>query len=369
MRQKKVGVGVIGCGNISGVYLRNLPRFEMLNPLACADLAIERARARAEEFGAPAACLPEELLTNPDIDIVVNLTTPDAHYSVAAAGLEAGKNVYNEKPLSLTWSQGRDLLEHASGAGLRIGCAPDTFMGGGIQTCRKLIDDGAIGRPIAATAFMTCHGHESWHPAPEFYYKRGGGPLFDMGPYYLTALISLLGPVERVTASARITFPERVITSEPLRGKVIKVEVPTHVAGVLVFANGAIATLIMSFDIWAAHLPCIEVYGSDGSLAVPDPNGFGGPVRLFKAQQHEWQEIALSHSYTENWRGIGVADMAQALHSGRPHRANGQLACHVLEIMEALHRASESGRHIELTTTCDRPAPLPEGLEEGRLDS
>jgi predicted dehydrogenase len=250
-----------------------------------------------------------------------------------------------------------------------LGCAPDTFFGGGIQTCRKLIDDGWIGQPVAATAFMTCHGHESWHPDPEFYYEVGGGPMLDMGPYYLTALVNLMGPIKRVTGSTRITFPERVITSQPKYGKRIKVEAATHVAGVMDFAGGAVGTIITSFDIWFANLPRIEVYGTEGSLSVPDPNTFGGPVRVRRAGAQEWNDIPLTHGYTENSRGIGVADMAYALTSGRPHRASGDLAYHVLDVMEAFEDASRTGRHVEVTSGCIQPAALPMGLRPGELDA
>ena len=237
-----------------------------------------------------------------------------------------------------------------------------------MQTCRKLIDDGWIGQPVAATAFMLCHGHESWHPAPEFYYQVGGGPMFDMGPYYLTAMVALMGPVRRVTGSARITFPERTITSQPLYGKKVRVEVPTHIAGVLDFANGAIATLVTSFDVWHAEVPRIEIYGTEGSLSVPDPNGFGGPVRLRRAGASEWSEIPLTHGYTKNSRSIGVADMAYALRTHRPARASGELTVHVLDIMHAFHDASREGRHIEMASTCNCPAPLPLGLRDFTLD-
>jgi predicted dehydrogenase len=223
------------------------------------------------------------------------------------------------------------------------------------------VDDGWIGTPVAATAFMTCHGHESWHPSPEFYYQKGGGPMLDMGPYYLTALVSLLGPVKRATGSARITFPQRTITSEPKYGKIIDVEVPTHVAGVLDFESGAIATVITSFDIWDANLPRIEIYGSEGSLMVPDPNTFGGPVLYRMHGQKEWKEIPLLFGYSENSRGVGVADMARALVSGGKNRASGDLAYHVLDIMQGIHEASRDGRHYELSSTCD----IPEAFELG----
>ena len=368
MSSLPIKVGIIGCGNISGIYCQMLKTFPILEVAACADLIPERAQARAAEFGIPRACSVEELLADPEIKIVVNLTIPVAHAEVAFRALEAGKCVHNEKPLAITREDGQRLLALAKAKGLRVGSAPDTFLGGGIQTCRKLIDDGWIGEPIAATAFMTCHGHESWHPDPEFYYKVGGGPMFDMGPYYLTALINLMGPVRRVTGSARITFPERTITSQPKYGTKIKVDVPTHVAGVMDFANGAIGTIITSFDVWAAELPRIEIYGTAGTLSVPDPNGFGGPVRVLRAGAKEWSEIPLTHGYARNYRGVGVADMAYALRSGRPHRASGELAYHVLDIMHAFHDASREGRHIELSSTCQRPAPLPLGLTDGQLD-
>ena len=364
---RKAKVGIIGCGNICGIYFKSGTTFDILDIVGCADLIGERAKAKAEEFGCKAYASTDELLADPDIEIVMNLTIPIAHAEVAFKAIEAGKSVHNEKPLAITREDGRKMLEMAKAKGVRVGCAPDTFMGAGIQTCVKLIDDGWIGEPIAATAFMTCHGHESWHPDPEFYYKPGGGPMFDMGPYYLTALVALMGPARRVTGSARITFPERVIGSEPKRGTVIKVDVPTHVAGVVDFANGAIATVIQSFDVWAANLPRIEIYGTEGSLSVPDPNGFGGPVRLSRPGG-EWADMPLSHIYAENSRGIGVADMAYGLRSGRPHRASGELAYHVLDMMHAFHDASSQGRHIELESTCKRPAPLPMGLRPGTLD-
>ncbi len=369
MALRRTKVGIIGCGNISGIYLKNAGQvFEILEPVACADLIVERARARAGEFGIPKACTVEELLADPEIEIVINLTIPKAHAEVGLAALKAGKCVHNEKPLAVTRRDGKRLIDEAAKRGLRVGCAPDTFMGGGIQTCRKLIDDGAIGEPVAATAFMVGHGHESWHPDPDFYYQPGGGPMFDMGPYYLTALVNLMGPVRRVTGSARITFPERTITSQPKQGQKIKVNTPTHIAGVLDFASGATATMIMSFDVWAAHLPVIEIYGTEGSLVVPDPNGFGGQVWLWRLGGDGWKEVPLTHGYTENSRAIGVADMAYALRSGRAHRASGELAYPVLDIMQGILEASEKGRHVELKSTCARPAPMAVGLKPGTLD-
>ncbi len=370
---QKVKIGVVGCGNISPIYFKAGKKFDILDIVACADLIPERAQARAAEFGVPKACSVDELLADPDIDMVLNITIPIAHAGVAIKALQAGKSVYNEKPLTITRQDGQKLLQMAREKGLLVGGAPDTFLGGGIQTCRKLIDDGWIGQPVAATAFMTCHGHESWHPDPEFYYKVGGGPMFDMGPYYLTALVNLMGPVRRVTGSARVTFAERTITSQPKYGTQIIVDVPTHVAGVLDFAGGAIATIVTSFDVWAANLPRIEIYGSEGSLSVPDPNTFGGPVLLRRSGAKEWSEVPLAFGYAENSRGLGLADMAytlRAMQQGktRRHRANEALTYHVLDIMHAIHDASTGGQHVELSSTCERPALLPLGLREGLLD-
>jgi predicted dehydrogenase len=368
MTASPVNVGIIGTGNISSIYLENSKRFENFNVAACADLFVDRAQARAAEYGVPKAYSVDELLADPAIEAVINLTIPRAHGEVGLRAIEAGKHVYNEKPLALTRDEGRALLDAAAAKGLRVGCAPDTFLGGGLQTCRKLIDEGAIGQPVAATAFMLSHGPETWHPDPDFFYQPGAGPMFDMGPYYLTALISLLGPVRRVTGSARISFPERQITSKPKHGAMIQVNTPTHVAGVLDFHQGTVATLVTSFDVWGANVPRIEIYGSEGSLSVPDPNTFGGPVLLRKAGEREWTEVPVAFGYTANSRGLGVADMLQATRSGRPHRASGQLAYHVLDLMHAFHDASREGRHIELQSTCDRPAPMATGLPEYTLD-
>jgi len=356
--QTQMNVGIIGCGTISSIYLQAPAKFALLRIVACADLIPEVAQAKARQYGVPKVALVEELLSDPEIDLVLNLTVPAAHTEIGLAALAAGKAVYSEKPLGINREQGKALLEAGRARQRMIGCAPDTFLGGGLQTCIKLINDGAIGVPIGATAFLLCHGHESWHPAPDFYYQPGGGPMFDMGPYYLTALIAMLGPVRRVTGSTRITFPERVVTSQPKPGKVIKVQTPTHIAGVLDFANGAIGTIITSFDVWSHQLPHIEVYGTEGTLIAPDPNGFGGPVYVRGAQERAWREVPHTHGYTENSRGIGVADMAHAMRTGQTPRASGELAYHVLDIMEAIHDASREERHITLSSTCQHPALL-----------
>lgn len=366
---RPVKFGVIGCGNISNAYFNATKKFPVLQIAACADIDIARAKAKAEEHNVPKACSPEELLADSEIEVVINLTIPNAHYSVCKAALDAGKHVHVEKPLSITRAEGKELVDLAKAKGLRLGAAPDTFLGGGHQTCRKLIDDGWIGEPVAAAAYMLSRGHEGWHPAPEFYYKAGGGPMFDMGPYYLTALVNMLGPIKRATGSTRTTFPERTITSQPLHGTKITVDVPTHISGVMDFANGAVGTITTSFDVYGAPpFSPIVIYGTEGTLAVPDPNGFGGPVRIKTKRMKEFQEVPLTHGYQENSRGIAAADIAYAIQSGRPHRANGDLGYHVLEAMWSFHEASDTGAHYAMTSTVERPALLVASLPEGTLD-
>ncbi|NKB65579.1 MAG: gfo/Idh/MocA family oxidoreductase [Candidatus Latescibacteria bacterium] len=368
MATPPVKVGIVGCGTIAGAYLSIAPTFRNIEIAACADLVLERAQERAEEFEVPKACGVDDLMVDPDIEIVLNLTIPKAHAAVALQAIEAGKSVYNEKPLAVTREDGQRILEAARKGGVLVGGAPDTFLGGGHQTCRKLIDDGWIGRPVAATAFMMGHGHESWHPDPAFYYHAGGGPMFDMGPYYLTALVNMIGSVERVSGVTRTTFPQRTVTSEPKYGEVIDVEVATHIAGIMEFAGGAVGTIVTSFDVWGAQVPRIEVYGTEGSLSVPDPNGFGGRVQ-YKRGRDDWQDVPLTHGYHENTRSIGVADMAAALRLGRDHRASGELTYHVLDLMHAFHDAADQGQAVNLTSGCSRPAALPLGLLSGQLDA
>ena len=352
-------VGVVGCGAISKAYLDTMcKRLPALKVTACADLDPSRAKATADTYGLRALDV-DALLADPEVDIVLNLTVPKAHAAVALRAIRAGKHVYSEKPLAVTREDGRAILDAAGQAGVRVGNAPDTFLGAGLQTCRKLIDDGAIGRPIAATAFMMGHGPESWHPNPEFFYEVGGGPMFDMGPYYLTALVHLIGPIRRVTASTAISFPERTITSAKKNGKVMNVEIPTHIGGTMEFEQGAIGTIVTSFDVWAHTHSCIEVYGTEGSMLVPDPNRFDGSVRVRCAADKEWRDVPLTHDFAEGSRGLGVADMAEAIQTGGPHRASGVLAYHVLDAMHAFHDAAAAGRHVVLESHCDQPAPRP----------
>jgi len=353
-------VGIIGCGKISDIYLKNChQRFPGMEVAAVADLITEVAQAKADEYGVKRVLTVDELIADPEVEAVLNLTIPSAHAEICEKTILAGKHSYTEKPLSIDFEDGRRLVNLAEEKGVRLGSAPDTFLGGGLQTVRKLLDDGWIGSPVAATAFMTGRGPEGWHPNPHFFYQRGAGPLFDMGPYYLTALVNLIGPVAEVSGSTRVTFKERTITSEPLRGSTIEVEVPTHVVGTLEFAGGAVGTVITSFDIWAANLPRIEIYGTEGSLSVPDPNTFGGPVMVKGAGDEKWHEMPLTHGHSENSRGLGVADLADAVVGNRPHRASGELTGHVLEIMHGIHISADSGKRYKMTQAGVRPEPLP----------
>ena len=356
--RRSIKIGVIGCGNISSTYLQAPQQFSNLDIEACADIDLLRAQSHSEKFDIPKACSVEELLADPEIEIVLNLTIPAVHAAITLQALAANKSVYSEKPLATNSADGRAILQMAQEKKLRIGCAPDTFLGGGLQTCIQLIRDGAIGTPIAATAFFLNHGMENWHPDPTFFYQPGAGPLFDLGPYYLTALIAMLGPVRRVAGLNKITFPERIVTTQSNYGHKITVTTPTHITGNMEFANGAIVTTITSFDVWHHNLPFIEIYGTEGSLSIPDPNTFGGPVRLRQANDESWQEIPLLYGGQTNGRGLGLADMINALETGRAHRANGELAYHVLDVMEALLQSSMEECYISLNSTCNQPDPL-----------
>ena len=357
-------IGIIGCGNISSAYFEGARKTDILEIKACADLRIEAAQAQAEKYNSHAYSV-DQLLGDSEIELVVNLTIPRAHVDVGLQVLESGKHVYSEKPLGVDTKSGKQLIDTAAEKGLRVGSAPDTFLGAGIQTSRQALDAGKIGRPIAGSAFMCGHGPEGWHPNPTFFYDIGGGPMLDMGPYYVTALVNILGPVKRVAAITTKGFEERIATSQALHGLRIPVEITTHLTGTLEFQNGAIITMIMSFDMWRHSLPCIEIYGETGSMTVPDPNGFGGPVHVCPAGG-DWEEQEIP--FPNNARMIGVIDMVSAIRLGRTHRANGVLAYHVLEVMLAFDKSSETSEHVEIESTTERPAPLPTGLQEWEID-
>jgi predicted dehydrogenase len=383
-RAERVRVGIVGCGAISAQYLEGCRQWDVLEVVACADRHIERARAKSAEYGIEKASEVDALLADPSIELIVNLTPAYAHGEINLAALEAGKHVYSEKPLAATWDEALAVVEASQRHQLLVGCAPDTFLGGGLQTCRKIIDDGWIGTPIAAVAFMTRHGTsaEAYNSSFDRLYDRpGGGVALNMGQYDATALVALLGPARRVFGVAQISFAEREIRFGPRLGHRIPVEVPTHITGTIEFASNAVATFLVSWDVWVTHLPYIEIYGSDGSLSVPDPDSFGGTPAVRRPTEEDehtedtpapgvlpWTPFPLSHS-PDVGRGIGVADMALAIRTGRTHRASAELALHILEILLAFEQSSETGEAVELQTTCERPAPLPLGLLRGQLGS
>jgi predicted dehydrogenase len=351
----KVKVGIIGTGIISKAYINGCRKFDLLEIAACSDIDMERAHAIAEQWNIPKVCTVEQLLADPDIQIVLNLTIPKAHAQVSLAAIAAGKSVYTEKPFAVTLEEGQHVLEAAQAKGVLLGNAPDTFLGESHQLCRNLIDEGEIGTPIAAFACFAIH---AWGGAPnrDFMFQQGAGPLFDMGPYYLTDLVNMLGPIQRVTGTVHTPFSERVVQRGEHRGRHIAVETPTHITGVFDFACGATGTLIFSYDIHRGHnLPLLEIYGTEGTLSVPDPNYNGGTIRISK-EGNDWQELSPPSS-NEFTRGIGVADMAYALLYKRPNRASGALAYHILETMLAFEQASLSGTHIQIASQPERPAP------------
>ena len=369
MPKRAVKVGVIGCGMISDHYLAHMPKFDILDVTACADIRPDRAAEKAQKHDVPIACSVEELLANPQIDIVVNLTTPQAHAEVSLSVLRAGKHLFSEKTLGVTRGEGRQILDESADNGLLVGCAPDTFLSGAMQTCRTLIDDGAIGEPIAASvSFMERFGHPAVESDRAFVLQRGGGSMLDTGVYYLTALVSLLGPIRWVTGMAQTPFPERVLADGPEKGKTMPVPVATHTIGAVEFVNGALASVVTSTDVFAREIPPVLVYGTNGTLRAPDPNGVSGPVHILRETSDEWEEVPLTHSYALPFRGIGVAELAQAIASGRPNRASGRLAYHVLDTMLAFEDSARDRTQVEVQSECPRPAPLPSHLEEIALD-
>jgi predicted dehydrogenase len=353
-------VGIVGAGKISGQYSATLARLPELVVTAVADLDRDRARLLAGRHDQARVVSLPELYAADDVDVVLNLTTPAGHAPVALAALAAGKHIYGEKPLAATSADGRAIVDAAATAGRRAACAPDTVLGTGVQTARAALDDGAIGAAHAATAFMTVAGHERWHPDPEFYYQPGGGPLLDMGPYYLTTLVHLLGPVRRVVGMSARPRAERTIATGPRAGMSFRVAVDTHETAILEHESGALTTLIMSFDVWASQLPRIEVYGSTGSLSVPDPNHFAGDVRLFTRDAPEWTVLAPSAGYAGAGRGIGLLDLYEAQAADRPHRTGVDVALHVLDVMESVQRSAADGRSVTMQTTCERPERIAE---------
>ncbi len=360
MLEEIAKIGVVGCGNISPAYFRGCKHYRNIEMVACADISRDAAESRAEEFEVPRVLSVDELLADEEIEIVLNITTPQFHAPLNKAILEAGKHSYCEKPFATNRNEGKEVLELALEKGLYAGCAPDTFLSAPLQTARKLVDEGFIGDPFGAVAVFAYPGHESWHPNPEYYYKKGGGPLFDMGPYYLTALVNILGPVSTVCGSTKTTFEERTIASEPLKGAKIQVETPTHVNGLLEFENGVTASTLFSFDMRGAHqLPMLLVYGTEGSLSLPNPNRFDGKVEVSRGRDGPWEEVPLVHNH-EGMRSLGLADMAQAIRSKNAQRANGAMAYHVFDVMTCYEESYERGARLEVESTFDRQPVMPE---------
>lgn len=363
-------IGIVGIGDISGIYLKNITgTFSELNLVAVCDLKKDRALRAQEKYNIPKVYdTMYELFEDESIDIVLNLTRPAEHFEVSKGALLAGKHVYSEKPLGASLEEGRELVALAEEKGLMLGGAPDTFLGAGIQTCRKLIDEGLIGDIVGASGAMICRGHETWHPDPEFYYTYGGGPMLDMGPYYVTALVNLVGRVKAVTGVTKISFPQRTITSQPLSGTVINVIAPTYITGILHFENGAIANLTTTFDVYKSDSHDIEIYGSKGTLFVPDPNCFGGSVKFFDGETKEMKEYPLTFDYDENSRALGLADMAKAIETGRLPRASYKQTYHVLEIMQAFDKSSKEGKTVEIESSYERQIPMKPSNPHGILD-
>ncbi|MGO2658544.1 Gfo/Idh/MocA family protein [Mycetocola reblochoni] len=360
-----VGVGIIGAGVISATYLENLTSFAGVEVRRIADLDVDRAAERAAEFGVAASGTVDELLADDSVDIVVNLTIPAVHAEVATRIVDAGKHVWGEKPLALDVASGRALLDHAGSLGRRVASAPDTLLGAGLQTAARTIASGAIGTPLAATAVFQVPGPDAWHPNPDFLFARGAGPLFDMGPYYLSALVTNLGPVAEVTAAGGAARRERVIGSGPRAGETFPVEVPTTVQALLRFRSGASAQLTLSFDTHRARAGVLEIIGSAGTLVLPDPNGFDGASTLFDADNPEGREIP-AEGHTAS-RGTGVAELAEAIAEGRPERASGALALHVLEVMESIESAIASGETVHIVSTVEVAPPLAADWDPARV--
>ncbi|ACQ81638.1 oxidoreductase domain protein [Beutenbergia cavernae DSM 12333] len=354
----RVGVGLIGAGVISKQYLENLTAFPDLDVRFVADLDVERARTQADAFGVPGAGTVEELLADAEIEIVVNLTIPAVHADVDRQIIAAGKHVWSEKPFALDRSSGQEVLEAAREAGVRVACAPDTFLGAGLQTARRVIASGRIGEPQSALFLFQSPGPESWHPSPEFLFAVGGGPLLDIGPYYLTALVQNLGAVASVTATGSRTREARVIGSGPKAGTEFPVEVPTNVNALLVFESGASAVAVFSFDSHLRRAGAIDVMGTLGTVTLPDPNTFTGPSTVFTSETPDGDVVP--HSGSEFGRGSGVLDLARSIRAGVREQAPAELAFHVLDVMDAIGESIASGETVSVLSTVQPSAILPE---------
>ncbi|MFF7984176.1 Gfo/Idh/MocA family protein [Streptomyces sp. NPDC007901] len=363
MSRGPVGVAVIGAGVISKEYLNNLTTFPDLRVHAVTDLLPEVAKVRAREYGIAEYGTPELALDHPDVEIIVNLTTPAAHVEIATAAVRAGKHVWSEKPFSLDRESGLGLLKEADDTSLRLGCAPDTFLGAGLQTARRIIERGDIGVPLTAQTILQYPGPESWHPNPAFLFQRGAGPLFDMGPYYLTALVQTFGSVRRVSALGSMAKATRTIGSGPRAGEEFEVEVPTHVSALIQFASGGSANSIFSFESPHIRAGFVEITGTEATLSLPDPNTFDGELKIWATGASEWTTVETTGP--ADGRGMGVLDMARSLRRGVPHRATGQLAHHVLDTMVSVAESIDTGSFIDVASSVQASGPLPEDWSPG----
>ena len=382
---RNVNVGILGCGVISNTYIRDIKRFyPSLHLAACADVNVELAKSHAEKYLIPSGCSVEEMLAMEDVELVVNLTPPQFHMELNKKILQAGKHVFCEKPFAPTAAQARQVMDLADERGLLVGSAPDTFLGSSLQTCRKILDDGWIGKPLYVTANMMSNGVETWHPAPASFYGQGAGPLYDMGPYYFTALAALLGPVKRVSAFSGTGFPVRKVYTGPLKGQEVQVETPTHYSETAELASGVIVSMNISFDIWHSNLPMFEIYGIDGTLEVPDPNMSGGRPRVYrkertldvlyddsqetKEKQNTSVELPELYPHIGDYtRGIGVLDLACAIDEKRKPRVNAEMACHVIEAITGMMESAQDRKVYEMKTTCEKPEPIKTGTPAGRI--
>ena len=371
---KEHGVGIIGCGNISGAYFKLVPIFNNLRVVSCADINPAAAEARAAEFGVKAETI-DALLANPEVDVVVNLTIPEAHYPVSKQALEAGKHVYSEKPFVLSIEEGEDLRRIADAKNLKVGSAPDTYLGGAHQYARHLIDSGKLGKIMSGTAHVLGPGMESWHPNPDFFFAPGGGPILDMGPYYVNNLVNLVGPVKRVVALANRAKEERIIGNGPRLGEAVPVVVATNIHAILEFVSGAQVALMASWDVWAHRHQNMELYGTDGAIFVPDPNFFGGKVEVAGTDREPkevevWDHPMTAHNFEfawgtqANYRGVGLADMMAGLETGRDYRCSLDRSLHTIDVLTSILKSAEEGRAVDIATTCTQPEAF--GIEEAR---
>ena len=365
-----MNIGIIGCGNISPVYFNAHKLYNNFKVTACADIDETVAKKSASEFDVSFQTI-DEILTNPTIDIILNLTIPSAHKEIIIKTLNAGKHSYSEKPLAISFEEGKEIYTLATEKNLYVGCAPDTFLGAAGQKARELIDDNKIGKVVLGTFNVMSHGMEHWHPNPDFFFKPGAGPIFDLGVYYITQLVNLLGPVESISSLSGTATEERTITSEPRNGEIIKVETPTTLMGVLNFKNKAKIQLFASWDVWKHQHSTIELYGLDGSMTIPDPNYFGGDLKISK-KDSKWEVLdtktmSLGIPNKEekgvmlaNYRGIGLSDMVNAITKEKKARCSIDLTLHVLEIMEGILVSADNKSLYVVSTTCDQPNHLSE---------